>query len=163
MIISIVWHAVTYNHWPLTNPPSLHTRVKPNLWSIESSTDTWQQDSASLSSSLWKTGYGIVYQVSSLLSALCKLHYSLRYVWKTISVPCFLRGYLLVVPVEMGLGSGDLSSSQGLPDKEPNIPPCAWKICAARDGENVTKSLCNYLPILSLPLDWIYCIETKTF
>lgn len=64
-----------------------------------------------LSRSLWKTGYGIVYQADSLLSALCRLHYSLGYVCETISVPCFLRCYLLVVSLEIGLGSGDLSSS----------------------------------------------------
>lgn len=60
---------------------------------------------------------------SRALSALCRLHYSLCYVWETISVSCFLRCYLLVVPLEMGLGSGDLSSSQrGSLIKNPTSP-----------------------------------------
>lgn len=75
----------------------------------------------------------------TLLSALCRLHYSLSYVWETISVPCFLHCYLLVVPAEMGPGSSDLSSSQGLLDKEPSIPLCVGEIEAARDKENVKK------------------------
>lgn len=53
--------------------------------------------------------------------------------------------------------------SQGLLDKELNIPLCAWEIWAASDRENVKESHCNYLPILSLPLGWIYCIEEETF
>lgn len=142
----------------ISNLPSPHSGVRANLWTVESSSNTWQQERDSLFSSLWKTGYGIVYQVVSLLSALCWLHYSLSYVWKTISVPCFLHCYLLVVSAEMGPGSGDLSSSQGLLDKEPSISSCACKIRAARDRENVKKSHCNYLPILSLPpgLDILY-------
>lgn len=156
----IAGHVITFNHLPFTSPLSPHSGVRTNLLSFESSADMWQQLWASLSISLWKTGYGIVYQVSSCLSALCKLHYSLSYVWETISVPCFLHCYLLVVPVEMGLRSGILSSSQGLLDKEPYIPLCAWKIRAPQDRENVTKSLCDHLPILSL--GWIYCSEGET-
>lgn len=78
-----------------------------------------------------------------------------------IALAMFGRQYLCLVSCaatcllfqqEMGPGSGDLSSSQRLLDKEPNIPLCAREIRAARDRENVKKSHCNYLPILSLPL-----------
>lgn len=79
-------------------------------------------------------------------------------------MPCFLRCYLLVVPLEMGLGSGDLSSSlRGSLIKNPTSPLCACEIRAARDRENVKESHCNYLPILPLPLGWIYCMEEETF
>lgn len=135
-----------------------HSGIRANLWTVESSRDTWQQHRDSLFSSLWKTGYGIVYQVVSLLSALYWLHYSLSYVWETISVSCFLHCYLLVVPAEMGPGSGDLSSSQGLLDKEPNIPSCTCKIRAARDRENVKKislQLSAY-PVATPGLDILY-------
>lgn len=83
---------------------------------------------------------------SRALSALCRLHYSLCYVWETISVSCFLRCYLLVVPLEMGLGSGDLSSSQrGSLIKEPNIPLCAseiWLQEMRKMSENLTATIC---------------------
>lgn len=105
-----------------------------------------QQDGDSLSGSLWKTGNGIVYQAESSLSALCRLHYSLCYVWETISVSCFLRCYLLVVPLEMGPGSGDLSSSQrGSLIKEANVPLCASEIRPQgmrKMSENLTAAIC---------------------
>lgn len=85
-------------------------------------------------------------RLSLALSALCRLHYSLCYVWETISVSCFLRCYLLVVPLEMGLGSGDLSSSQrGSLIKEPNIPLCAseiWLQEMRKMSENLAATIC---------------------
>lgn len=76
----------------------------------------------------------------TLLSAWCRLHYSLCSVWETISVSCFLHCYLLVVPVEMGLGSSDLSSSQrGSLIKNPT-PPCAPSRYRLQEMGDVKKS-----------------------
>lgn len=80
------------------------------------------------------------------LSALCRLHYSLCYVWETISVPCFLRCYLLVVPLEMGSGSGDLSSSlRGSLIKNPTSPPVPGRYGLRETGrmsKNLTATIC---------------------
>lgn len=90
---------------------------------------------------------------SRALSALCRLHYSLCYVWETISVSCFLRCYLLVVPLEMGLGFWRfIIFSEGLLDKRTQHPPLCRGDMAARDEENVRESHCNDLPVPSPPL-----------
>ncbi|XP_056135782.1 fibrosin-1-like protein [Lampris incognitus] len=70
------------------------------------------------------SGHG--YSGGNMFDCYSRLYYSLGCVLETISVPCFLGCYLLVVAEEMGPSSGDLSSSQGLLDKEPSAPLCAW-------------------------------------
>lgn len=90
---------------------------------------------------------------SRALSALCRLHYSLCYVWETISVSCFLRCYLLVVPLEMVPGLWRfIILSEGLLDKRTQHPPLCLGDMAARDEENVRASRCNDLPVLPPPL-----------
>lgn len=46
---------------------------------------------------VWTTGYGIVYLTLSRL--LCAAFITARLCWETISAPCFLLCYLLVVPL----------------------------------------------------------------
>lgn len=75
-------------------------------------------------------------------------------------MPCFLLCYLLVVPLEMGLGSGDLSSSpRSSLIKNPTSPPlCALKIGGLRETEEVSKDL----PAAICP-SWIRRIEEEAF
>lgn len=77
-------------------------------------------------------------------------------------MPCFLGCYLLVVPAEMGPGSGDLSSSQGLLDKEPNIPLCA----RVDTGSERQGGMSEYLSTTISPscrYPWAGYIEEETF
>lgn len=131
-----------------------HQELKANPHTIESSSESSRPRETCYLTLCGRLDIELFIRLA-LLSALCRLHYSPSYVWETISVPCFLHCYLLVVPAEMGLGSSDLSSSQGLLDKEPNIPLCVEEIGAARDKENVKKNYCRYLSMLMLSLSWI--------